>query len=214
MVWLIAIYCCSHSRADIITSTITFSNQTLGGFEFVDWLRQGSLPSDAMLLTVSIDVTLNASVNETFANDLTIYVDRLPIFGTNGRLQVGGASNLNTVERLSWANGNSDQPGTTVFETKNLASRLVRLGDAQVYYGNGYNGTLGTSGEFSGSVSLTYFTAVPEPASMTLVLLGSVMAGLTFRTRRCFRRTRNWLARPKVTAIPLHKTLNSVFDRC
>jgi hypothetical protein len=172
---------CHQAKAGIMSETLTFSNQTLVGNQFIAWLPQGSLPPDAQLLTVSVNATLVDSVLDTFANDLTIYVDRLPLFGLGGRLQVGGTSNLQAANRLSWANGGSASPGTTVVDFKDVTALNVSIGDAQVWYGNGF-GQSGTSGTFTGSVSLTYLTAVPEPSSLAFVGLG--VMGIAFRFRK------------------------------
>jgi hypothetical protein len=160
----------SVTQADVFTETISFSNKPMAGNEFFAWLPQGSLPSDATLLTVSVNATLNESVLDTFANDLTIYVDRLPLFGLGGRLQVGGTSNLQAANRLTWANGASAVAGATVIDSKNISALNVNIGDAQVWYGNGF-GLQGTSGVFTGTLQLTYVSAVPEPSSGLLVAI-------------------------------------------
>jgi hypothetical protein len=171
---------CMPAYAGIFSEVVTFNSKSIAGNEFIAWLPQGSLPSDAVLLTVSVNATLNASVQDTFANDLTIYVDRLPLFGSGGRLQVGGTSNLQAANRLFWANGNSADPGTTVIDTKDITNFNIAIGDAQVWYGNGF-GMNGTSGEFSGSLSLTYFSSVPEPGSFCLLfVLGVVFSSFFF----------------------------------
>lgn len=171
------------ASADIVTKTLTFTNQTLSEFQFIPWLPQDSLESDARLLTVSVNATLLASTLDTFSNDLTIYVDRLPLFGSGGRLQVGGTSNLQAANRLAWANGASQIAGTTVIDTKDVSSFNISIADAQVWYGNGFGGQ-GNAGTFTGSVSLTYFTAVPEPASIALVCLGIAGGALRLRKRK------------------------------
>ncbi|MEQ1825388.1 MAG: PEP-CTERM sorting domain-containing protein [Pirellula sp.] len=182
---IIFVLVCVPARADIFTETITFTDKTMAGNEFFPWLLQDSLPADATLLTVSVNATLNASELDTFANDLTIYVDRLPLFGLGGRLQVGGTSNLQAANRLAWANGNSSTPGTTVIDSKNVSGLNVSIGDAQVWYGNGF-GLNGTSGRFTGTLQLTYFSAVPEPGSMALVgvSMSACLVGGLLRVRR------------------------------
>lgn len=172
---------CNTATAEIVTKILPFSNQTLTELQFIPWLTQDSLESDARLLTVSVNATLLASTLDTFANDLTIYVDRLPLFGSGGRLQVGGTSNLQAANRLAWANGANSVAGTTVIDTKDVSSFNISIADAQVWYGNGFGGS-GNSGTFTGTVSLTYFTAVPEPGSITLVCLG--IACMAFRLRK------------------------------
>jgi hypothetical protein len=167
----------------VFTETITFSNKSMAGNEFFAWLPQGTLPSDATLLTVSVNATLNESVLDTFANDLTIYVDRLPLFGLGGRLQVGGTSNLQAANRLAWANGSSADPGTTVIDTKNVSALNINIGDAQVWYGNGF-GLVGTSGVFTGTLQLTYVSAVPEPSSTAMIVIAVITGAGFFALRR------------------------------
>jgi len=181
---LFAMNSCSTTYADIVTKSLSFSNQTLTEFQFIPWLVEGSLESDARLLTVSVNATLLATaLNDTFANDLTIYVDRLPLFGSGGRLQVGGTSNLQAANRLAWANGANQTAGTTVIDSKDVSSFNISIADAQVWYGNGFGGT-GNSGTFTGTVSLTYFTAVPEPASIALVCIGIACLAVRLRSRK------------------------------
>jgi PEP-CTERM motif len=167
-------------RADVFTNTITFSNKPMQRSEFFVWIPQDSLPSDATLLTVSVNATLNESVMDTFASDLTVYVDRLPLFGSGGRLQIGGTSNLQAPNRLAWANGHSATPGTTVEDTKDVSIFNIGLSDAQVWYGNGF-GFEGSSAVFTGTLTLTYSAAVPEPSGLLLAACG--LAGL-FAFRR------------------------------
>ena len=180
---LFAVNACKTASAAIVTKTLAFSNQTLTEFQFIPWLPQDSLESDARLLTVSVNATLLASTLDTFANDLTIYVDRLPLFGSGGRLQVGGTSNLQAANRLMWANGALADPGTTVIDMKDVSALNISIADAQVWYGNGFGGP-GNSGTFTGSVSLTYFTAVPEPSSTLLVSLGIAYFASRFQKRK------------------------------
>ncbi len=180
---LFAMNSCGTTYAAIVTKSLSFSNQTLTEFQFIPWLPEGSLESDARLLTVSVNATLDASTLDTFANDLTIYVDRLPLFGSGGRLQVGGTSNLQAANRLAWANGASQTAGTTVIDSKDVSSFNISIADAQVWYGNGFGGA-GNSGTFTGTVSLTYFTAVPEPASIALVCISIACVVVRLRKRR------------------------------
>jgi hypothetical protein len=113
---------------------------------------------------VSVNARLDASVDYTYANDLTIYVDPPPL-SPGGLLHVGGFSNLGATERHAWANGDSDTPGTTVIDTVTLTTPLTFHGNASdpaIYLGNGY-GAPNSSGTWTGSVTLN-FASVPEPA--------------------------------------------------
>ena len=104
------------SMADV---TYTLTNQTWTGFNFTEAALAGSLTGT--LTGASIDVTLNASVDVTFANDLCIYVARSPLVLPNGGLlQCGGLHNFSVAQRYYWPNGNSSAVGTTSIGTITL----------------------------------------------------------------------------------------------
>ena len=159
--------------------TVTFTNQTWTGFNFSDLSTQfGGFTGT--LTGVSVNATLNATVSFTYADDLCVYVDAAPL-STGGLLQVGGFSNLQAAQRLSWANGGSSSPGTTVIDSKsvNAISFSGTSADATIWLGNGY-GAAGTSGTWTGSITLIGVDAVPAPGAIALVGL----AGLAGRRRR------------------------------
>ncbi|MBU6208739.1 MAG: hypothetical protein KGR22_02390 [Planctomycetes bacterium] len=159
--------------------TVTFTNQTWTGFNFTDLSAQfGGFTGT--LTGVSVNATLNASTAFTYADDLCVYVDVAPL-STGGLLQVGGFSNLSALQRLSWANGGSSTPGTTVIDSKsvNAISFSGTSADATIWLGNGY-GAAGTSGTWTGSITLIGVNAVPAPGAIALVGL----AGLAGRRRR------------------------------
>ena len=86
----------SAASADI---TITLNNQTFAGFNFNQIMDYANGQEAVGTLTaLSINMTLNASTSFTYADDICIYVDPLPL-GTGGRLQVGGFSNLQAAVR-------------------------------------------------------------------------------------------------------------------
>ena len=166
----------SAASADV---TVTFTNQTWTGFNFSDLSAQfGGFTGT--LTGVSVNATLDATVNFTYADDLCVYVDVAPL-STGGLLQVGGFSNLQALQRISWANGGSSAVGTTVIDSKsvNAISFSGTSADATIWLGNGY-GASGTSGTWTGSVTLIGVNAVPAPGA--LALLG--LAGLAGRRRR------------------------------
>jgi len=169
------------AHADI---TLPFTNQTWSGFSFTSFLAEQ--PVQGTLTAVSVNATLTASTSFTYADDLCIYVDPEPL-STGGLLQVGGFSNLSAAQRYSWPNGGSSAPGTTVIGTVTLVTPLDFTGtaaDPTIWLGNGYGGT-GTSGTWTGSVTLVGINAVPEPTTTGLLLAGAALsAGGYYRRRR------------------------------
>lgn len=164
----------SVATADV---TYSFTNQTWTGFNFTEAYTAGGL--SGTLTGATVNATLNASVSSTYADDLTVYVAGSPL-ALGGALQCGGYSNLNATQRYSWANGASSAPGTTVTGTVNFTTGINMTGSTNsVWIGNGYGAT-GTSGTFTGSITLLGVTAVPAPGAIALVGL----AGLVGRRRR------------------------------
>ena len=164
----------SVATADV---TYSFTNQTWTGFNFTEAYTAGGL--SGTLTGASINVTLNAAVNYTYADDLTVYVAGSPL-ALGGALQCGGFSNMQAAQRYSWPNGASSAPGTTSIGTKNFTTGINMTGSTNsVWIGNGY-GAAGTSGTWTGSIKLLGVTAVPAPGAIALVGL----AGLVGRRRR------------------------------
>lgn len=173
----------SAASADI---TVTLTNQTFAGFNFNQFVDYTTTNIVGTLTGASINVTLNASTSYTYADDLCVYVDVLPL-GLGGKLQIGGFSNLGAPAgfRYTWPNGASSAPGTTSVGSVNLTTALAFTGDAAVdgtvWIGNGYGAT-GTSGTWTGTVTLFGVNAVPVPAPGAMALLG--VAGIAARRRR------------------------------
>jgi hypothetical protein len=166
----------SAASADVVVS---FTNQTWTGFNFSD-LTAAYGGFTGTLTGVSVNATLTASTAFTYADDICVYVDPAPL-GTGGLLQVGGFSNLSATQRLFWANGASSAPGTTVIDSKSV-NAIVFSGtgaDPKIWLGNGY-GAAGTSGTWTGSITLIGVNAIPAPGA--LALLG--VAGFAARRRR------------------------------
>jgi len=164
----------SVAAADV---TYSFTNQTWTGFNFNEAYTAGGL--SGTLTGATVNATLNASVSYTYADDLTVYVAGSPL-ALGGALQCGGFSNLNASQRYGWANGASSAPGTTVTGTVNFTTGLNMTGSTNsVWIGNGY-GAAGTSGTWTGSITLLGVSAVPAPGAIALVGL----AGLVGRRRR------------------------------
>jgi MYXO-CTERM domain-containing protein len=101
----------------------------------------------------------------------------LPLSG-GGLLQVGGFSNLGATQRLFWANGGSSAPGTTVIDSVavNAISFSGTSADATIWLGNGY-GASGTSGTWTGSITLIGVNAVPAPGAVALLGVAGLAAG-------------------------------------
>jgi MYXO-CTERM domain-containing protein len=171
----------SAASADI---TVTLTNQTFTGFNFSQFVDYTQFNIVGSLTGAAINVTLDASVAYTYADDLCVYVDVEPL-STGGRLQIGGFSNLSASQRYFWPNGGSSAPGTTSIGSVSLTSALSFTGnkavDGTVWIGNGY-GASGTSGTWSGTVTLFGVDAVAVPAPGALALLG--LAGFASRRRR------------------------------
>ena len=169
--------------------TYTFTNKTWTGFDLTQALAAGSFTGT--LTAVSVDATLNASSAYTYADDICVYVNG-PILALGGRAQFGGFSNLNATQRYSWANGGSDAAGTRVFGTLNLSTPITFNSTENptmaIWIGNGYSGGNGTSGTWTGTVTLEGLsTAVPEPGSLLLGMSGLV----AMASRRVRRRGRD-----------------------
>jgi MYXO-CTERM domain-containing protein len=156
--------------------TVTFTNQTWTGFNFTD-LSAAYGGFTGTLTGVSVNATLNASTNFTYADDLCVYVDVAPL-STGGLLQVGGFSNLSAAQRITWANGASSAPGTTVIDSVavNAISFSGTSADATIWLGNGY-GASGTSGTWTGSITLIGVNAVPAPGAVALLGVAGLAAG-------------------------------------
>lgn len=153
--------------------TVNFTNQTWAGFNFTQIFAPGDLTGT--LTGAEINVTLNASVAETYADDLCIYLDPLPL-STGGALQIGGFSNLGAAQRYFWPNGGSDVPGTTSIGSVTLSTPINMTGSPlAVWLGNGYGAT-GTSGTFSGSITLVGVDVIPAPGAAALLGLGGLVA--------------------------------------
>jgi hypothetical protein len=142
------------ASADI---TVTLTNQTFTGFNFNEIVS--AVPGEwiaGVFTGASIDVVLTASTNFTYADDLCIYVDVLPL-STGGLLQCGGWSSLSATQRYFWPNGFSSAPGTTSIGTVNFTTSIfidqALLDAPRVWIGNGY-GASGTSGTWTGTVTL------------------------------------------------------------
>lgn len=169
-----AVALASSASADVVVS---FTNFTATGFQFSQIAAPGAVVGS--LTGVSIEATLIASTAFTYADDLCVYVDEIPL-SLNGLAQIGGYSELSAAQRYFWPSGSSDALGTVVSGTVMLGSAIdMSIPNLSIWLGNGY-GAAGTSGTWTGTVTLHGLNAVPTPGS--IALLG--LAGLAGRRRR------------------------------
>jgi hypothetical protein len=103
-----------------------------------------------------VDAVLHESWAYTYADDLCMYIDPLPISTSSGGLmQCGGFSNFMATQRYAWANGGSDLPGTTVKDNRSYTTGVtfsVASGNHRAgYLGNGYL-SVGAAGRWSGEI--------------------------------------------------------------
>ncbi len=168
----VAVIVASVASADV---TYTFVNQTWIGFNFNEAYAAGTLTGT--LTAVKANATLNASVDYTYADDLCVYMDAAPL-GLGGLLQVGGFTNLNAGQRYGWGNGGSNEPGTIVSGTVNLTTGINMAANPtqSIWVGNGY-GAAGTSGNFTGTVTLVGVNLVPAPGAVALLGLAGAIGG-------------------------------------
>ncbi len=168
----VAVIVASVASADV---TYTFTNQTWTGFNFNEAYAAGTLTGT--LTAVKANATLNASVDYTYADDLCVYMDASPL-STGGLLQVGGYSSLSASQRYFWANGGSSAPGTVVSSTKVLTTGINMAANPtqSIWVGNGY-GAAGTSGTWTGTITLVGVNLVPAPGAVALLGLAGAIGG-------------------------------------
>lgn len=164
----------SSAQADVV---ISFTNFTAAGFQFSQIATPGSLVGN--ITGVSVNATLTSSVGFTYADDLCVYIDVQPL-SLNGLVQIGGFSDMFAAQRFFWATGDSPAAGTVVSGTATLAPAIAAsTPNLGVWLGNGYGAT-GTSGTWTGTVTLHGVNAAPTPGA--IALLG--LAGFVARRRR------------------------------
>jgi len=125
------------------------------------------------IAALPLAAAIAAGVATTASADVTYTLTNQTFTGFN-------FSNLLAAQRYVWPNGASSAPGTSVSGTVTLITALNLTGsDLNVWIGNGY-GAAGTSGTWSGTVTLHGVSVVPAPGA--IALLG--LAGLAGRRRR------------------------------
>ena len=164
----------SAASADFV---ITLNNFAANGFQFSQAVAPGALTGT--LTGVSVNASLLSSTAFTYADDLCVYVDVLPL-SLNGLLQGGGYSDLGAQQRYFWPSGASDAIGTVVAGDVVFTGGIdMATPNIAVWVGNGY-GAAGTAGTWSGTITLHGVNAVPAPGAIALLAL----AGVVGRRRR------------------------------
>ncbi|MFM8817537.1 MAG: thrombospondin type 3 repeat-containing protein [Phycisphaerales bacterium] len=132
--------------------TVSLGQLQAPGMHFLRIAAPGELVGT--LTGVTVSAVISVSVSKTYAQDLTVYVDALPLDGA-GQLQVGGFTPLaETATHLMWPSGDDFRWGTPVSGTVALPAPLALGGTPlAVFVGNGY-GTPWASGTWTGSVTL------------------------------------------------------------
>lgn len=121
------------------------------------------------LTSVEISATLDASVNETYADDLTIAVTDSNNLGTaNILLQAGGYSDFGAAEQQPWPSGGSEAPGTVVSGTIVLTTPINFTANPAyaVFLGNGYaDANPPTNSGTWSNISITFYGLTETTAS-------------------------------------------------
>lgn len=121
------------------------------------------------LTSVTINATLDASIDDTYADDLTVAITDSNSLATAVILfQGGGYSNFGAPDRQPWPNGASDAPGTVVSGTITLATPINFTANPAyaIFLGNGYaNANPSTNSGTWSNISITLNGVTETPAS-------------------------------------------------
>lgn len=101
------------------------------------------------LTSVTLNATLNASTEYTYASDLAVFVTNSSTLdaATLVLFQGGGYSDFGAPDGQLWPNGASDAPGTVVSGTITLATPINFTANPlyAIFVGNGYSNANGTN---------------------------------------------------------------------
>ena len=139
----------ARASADV---TVSIGQFQAAGMHFVRVAAPGELVG--AITGISVNAVISVSVSKTYAQDLTVYVDALPLDG-EGVLQVGGFTPLSgSATHLMWPTGDDFRWGTPVAGTVQLPVPVAMGGSPlAVHVGNGY-GSPWASATWTGSVTL------------------------------------------------------------
>jgi hypothetical protein len=119
-----------------------------------------SLPIGSILRSIAVNVTLQATDNDNYANELSLLFGPSQGTYTLGLVPAGTNVNFAPAETLNWAPGlGADGVGTSLVTTSTDADWLatIDLGAVGLFLGNAFtSGTPGAGGTWSGTITLTY----------------------------------------------------------
>lgn len=174
--------CTSDSQGADIVYEYAFLSQSWFSQQFTQ-IFPSDISAGMILKNVQITGNLIHSYDaEIKANDLTFYVDPLPL-NSLGRLQIGGSSNLGATSYLMYTNGDSDEPNTLFsgdFSNdlwNTFGEIYMNTPNLAFYIGNG-NAVNSQFGIWGATIKLTYGVPVPEPESIILGGISAILLGM------------------------------------
>jgi hypothetical protein len=140
--------------------TVTVPSTTFAGGFFATAYNAGVL--HGTLTSIDINVTLSASVDQTYASDFAILATTGLTATDQLVLQAGGYTDFGFDEHIEWGTGDSDTVGTMCTATVTLVNPInFDFNPAlKLYFGNGYSSETG-SGTWSGSFTLNGVSLEP-----------------------------------------------------
>jgi hypothetical protein len=119
-----------------------------------------SLPPGSILRSIAVNITLQATDNDNYANDLSVLFGPSQGAYTLGLVPSVASVNFSPAETLNWGAGLGEGGvGTSLVTTRTDADWLanIDLGAVGLFLGNAFDsGTPGVGGTWSGTITLTY----------------------------------------------------------